>query len=325
MKKVLLIIGLALIMVGCNNPLKKSVTKELTTEELKTISDKDPRFLKFYEEYFETPCYQRFLSVKSDQVEYTDITYKELYNYYLQINDENYVRSIEEEAENEWNEKFGYTEAKFDSIIAYWQDYYATNSMSTYVDIQFDHASLAYNWSDSNVALFFKITPKKDAFIHGLVFDFTIRTKGDESKVLLSERMVSCYKDFQTPIVIDNNHYFLEKDDLYNDLIKDKLTYEELINKYDFEYDIDYVKTENEGRIDFDALFKEEPEIGSYIRWFDSNSREKDNVWKTGVIRKHINNEYEDPVFYKRLYYGEKIHSMNPACFNFLNYLEYCK
>ena len=48
---------------------------------------------------------------------YSGITYKRFYKYIKKINDDDFTNTIYEE----WNEKFGYTEQKFDSIIDYWQ------------------------------------------------------------------------------------------------------------------------------------------------------------------------------------------------------------
>ena len=123
MRKLLIIIGLMMVMAGCNNPLKKSISEELTMKEVKSISKKDPLFLAFYDRYFENRCYEGFLKDKTAQVLYSDITYKRFYDYIKTINDDGFINVIYDEAEKEWDEKFGYTEQKFDSIINYWRNY----------------------------------------------------------------------------------------------------------------------------------------------------------------------------------------------------------
>ena len=303
------ILGLALMMVGCNNPLKKSVTEELTTEELKSISDKEPSFLDFYENYFETLCYQHILSAKTDQVKYGDITYKELYEYYCQISDDGYISSVYSEAEKEWNDRFGLIEKKFDSIIGYWKNYNADYAPETYVDIEFDHASIddselmPYQPSDNRVKLYFRLIPKRDALIKKVWFDLTIKTKDDNSKVVFSEKVlyderntlvlsvrttnenVSDSIDYAVPIVIVNDKA------LYKDLIKDKLSYDDLIKKYAFEYRIRVVGTEEEDWITENMSSKKVPEIGSYIEmldWDDEEHSSKDhNIIMLGRIDKH--------------------------------------
>ncbi len=335
MKKVIIIIGLALLMVGCNSPLKKSVTEELTTEELKSICDRNPSFLKFYQEFFETPCYQSFLSVKTDQVAFAGVTYKELYDYYCQISNEDYVNSVNIEAEKEWNDKFGYTEKKFDSIIGYWQNYYTGNSPETFLDIEFDHASHDETWAfveeNYHVNLYFKLTPKRDASIKDVMFDLAVKPYDDKTKVQLFAQSIGYNKVFSDQIVVDYRYNFILENELYKDLFENKLTNEELNEKYEFEYRIKYVKTEKEGLVDEDEIFKEAPEVGSYLKmlnWEEDRLSSKDRLLsysKQSIVREYIDTNYEALDLFKMRYFDEKTKVLNPTCHDFFNYLKQCE
>ena len=309
MKKVLLIIGLALIMVGCNNPLKKSVTKELTTEELKTISDKDPRFLKFYEEYFETPCYQRFLSVKSNQVEYCDITYKELYNYFLQINDEKYIRSIEEEAENEWNEKFGYIETKFDSIIKQCEAH--INEFDGYIDISFDFGV------DDRVL--FKIIPKKQE-ISNLGFCYNLKFK-ETNKVVIDKELVWYNNKFSEPITISTK---LSSTNLTRVTTRVESKNGHVVlshNDYEIQYQVFLLESPDLKTMPFSIMHYFEKiysyDNSIYNEWVIKDSKEQ-------IIQEFIDEDYKSLSHFSYDYRKSKEKNLNPLCYEFISYLKHC-
>ena len=309
--------GLIIVMVGCNNPLKKSISEELTMEEIKSISKKDPAFLTFYDLCFENKCYEHFLKEKTFQVLYSDLTYKRFYEYVKQTSDKNYINSAYEEAEKEWEERYGYTEQKFDSIINYWQNYVDENAIETYLDIDFDHATPYKGYYDKGVRIYFKLIPRREK-LHSVWFGYTIKTKDDTHKIVISETAHHIYS-FSEPIVIDDYIMVYSKNGFYEDVAVNKLSSEELKDKYEFVYSIKDIETDKDGFINEYSLYKEVPfEVGQYIK-------EPSSTRKESVIGKYIDDSFVSLEFYKKDYLKLRMEREDPMCYNFFQYIVDCK
>ena len=307
MKKVLLIIGLALFVVGCNNPMKKSVTKELAVEELKSINDKDTTFLKFYSECFENSNYKRFLSDKVTQVVYRDITYKELYEYYQQINDVRWQKSIVQESNKLWDEKYHTYEYKFDSIIKQWEAY--INEFDGYIDISFDFGV------DDRVL--FKIIPKKQE-ISNLGFCYNLKFK-ETNKVVIDKELVWYNNKFSEPITIST--------ELSSTNLSRVTTRVESKNGHT-------VLSHDDYEIQYQVFSLESPDLGtmpfSIMRYFEKLYSYDDNSiyneWvindsKEQIIQEFIDEDYKSLLNYTYDYRKSKEKDLNPLCYEFIQYL----
>lgn len=306
MKKVLLIIGLALFIVGCNNPMKKSVTKELTVEELKSINDKDTAFLKFYSECFENNNYKRFLSDKVTQVVYRDITYKELYGYYQQINDSRWQWSITQEGNKLWDEKYHTYEYKFDSIIKQWEAY--INKFEEYIDISFDFGV------DDRVL--FKIIPKKQE-ISNLGFCYSLILK-ETNKVVIDKEVVWYNNKFSEPITIStklssanltratirveskNGHMVLSRDD------------------YEIQYQVFLLENPELETMPFSIMHYFE-KLYSYDNSIYMESSINDS--KEKIIQEFIDEDYKSLRRFTYDYRKSKEKDLNPLCYEFIQCL----
>ena len=323
MRKVLLIIGLMIVMVGCNNPLRKSISEELTMEEIKSISKRDPLFLAVYDTYFENKCYEGFLKDKTVLVLYSDLTYKKFYEYVQQTTNEDFVSSAYEDAEKEWSVKYGCSERKFDSIINHWEKHVAENTIETYLDIEFDHASPYKNYYNKGLTLYFKIIPKKEK-LRDVRFDYNIWTKEDEPKVVISESADHIYRFSQLSkkgdyYEINSIYLVYSKNSFYDDLVENKLSSEELRNKYNFKFDIHYIKTDGDSRI---AKVSEYQDVPVLIRLF---IKEPTLSQKELIIRKYFDKDYILLDDYKEEYLKSKREEKDAMCYNFFQYIVDCK
>ena len=318
-----LLIALVVLTAGCSNPIKKSITEELSLEEIKSISKKDPLFLAFYDRYFENKCYEHFLTDKTVQVMYSDITYKRYYEYIKQINDDDFIDAVYEEAEIEWNEKFGYTEHKFDSIINYWHNYFQENAPNTYLDVEFDHAVAYYYYSLKKVKLFFKLTPKRGRLCGGEIW-YYIKTNENENIVMSG--MARQIPAFSTPTLMVEDSYEFQ-DEFYKDV--NKLSNEKLKEKYSFTFTIYKVETDEGVYVDILKLFQDIPfEVGLYIRKELDGENEKDSDIddnKISIIKNYIDEDYIPLDEYKTMLQNKRMEEIDPMCYNFQRFIVDCK
>lgn len=326
MKKMLLFVALVAITAGCSNPIKKSISEELSLEEIKSISKKDPLFLAFYDRYFENKCYEHFLTDKTVQVMYSDITYKRYYEYIKQINDDDFINAVYEEAEKEWNEEFGYTEQKFDSIINYWQNYFQENAPKTYLDVEFDHAVTYSYYSMRGVKLFFKLTPKRGKLSRA-EFWYTIKTNENENIVMSGiARQIHAFSN--STIMVEDS--YSSNDEFYKDV--NRLSNEKLKEKYSFNFVIDKVKTDEDVYIDIQGLYQDMPiEVNLYIKELNGvfgEGADIDNIInkdKATIIKRYIDEDYVSLDEFKTMLQNMRMEKIDPMCYNFQKFIVDCK
>lgn len=317
MKKILIIIGLIISLVGCNNPLNKSISEELSIKEIKTISKKDNGFLAFYNKYFENICYESFLKDKTIRVLYSDLTYKRFYNYVLQINNEDFVNSVYNEAEQEWNTQFSNSDIVFDSIISYWINHIAENTLETYVDIEFDHAIPYKGYSEDGIRLYLKISPKRENLRY-IKFKYKIATKEDNPKIVVNSS-INYNHEFSKPIVISNDERISNNNVFYDDIKRNKLSNAEIKEKYSYYYDIQAIHTQDEILLPGSSEYKDMPfEIEQYIK-SPSLSR------KESILKKYYDNNYISLISYKNIYLNQKMEEKDNQCYNFFWFIIDCK
>ena len=286
--------------------MKKSVSKELTVEELKSINDKDTSFLKFYSECFENSNYKRFLSDKVTQVVYRDITYKELYEYYQQINDIRWQWSITQESNKIWDEKYHTYEYKFDSLIKQWETY--INKFEEYVDISFDFGV------DDRVL--FEIIPKKQE-ISNLGFCYSLILK-ETNNVVIDKELVWYNNKFSEPITISTK---LSSTNLTRATIRVERVES---NKGHM------VLSHDDYEIQYQVFLLESPDLKtmpfSIMRYFaelysnDSMIIER----KEQIIQEFIDKNYKSLLHYTYDYRKSKEKDLNPLCYEFIRYLTHC-
>lgn len=115
-------------MVGCNNPLNKTILEELSVEELREIENEDPDFMYYYE-ILKDDNVKRFMSDVKNKVEFGDLTYKRLIGFMECLNDDALYEKIEKQTNLEWDNKIGRYINKMDSIIDFWTKFRNDNSL----------------------------------------------------------------------------------------------------------------------------------------------------------------------------------------------------
>ena len=160
---------------SCSRIPDKSIFKPLSSDELAHIIKKDTLFADFYEGIQE--------GVKSfneiERAKYNDITYRSLYRVVQFSSDTTKVYPLRRQWLKEWEEQFGGYEAKVDSVLSYWADYKAANSLDRFVKVEFavvDKEYYSYSHDVREVNLGFRLTPLQGA-VEQIKFNYRYSAK----------------------------------------------------------------------------------------------------------------------------------------------------
>lgn len=167
---------ISMFMVSCSSIPSKSIMEPLETDELAKLIKKDTMFEKFYSTVSKTV--EKLSDI--DKAKYNDITYSSFYDCYKFMNDSNQTKPLTKEFEADWNSKYAQYDNKVDSVIDYWKQYIADNSLSRYVSIEFDHLDkeyYSYLHEVKNINFAFRLTPKNGAKIEQIKFNYRYSAK----------------------------------------------------------------------------------------------------------------------------------------------------
>ena len=98
-----------------------------------------------------------------------------------------------------------------------------------------------------------------------------------------------------------------------------KLSSEELKDKYEFVYSIKDIQTDKDGYINEYSLYKEVPfEVWQYIK-------EPSLARKESVVGKYIDDNFVSLEVYKKDFLKLRMEREDPLCYNFFQYIVDCK
>ena len=140
-KRMSLLLVVLVSLCSCNNIPKTSIFEPLSSQQLARIIDRNDNFEIFYEDYWFYHGVKIVSLNELQKAKYIDLTYRDLYKYYLLGLDEDLNNSIEEE----WNSRYGIYATKVDSVKNYWSQYKDSNSLEKYIKIELDYVSARGN------------------------------------------------------------------------------------------------------------------------------------------------------------------------------------
>jgi hypothetical protein len=176
MKKLYLLILLAIFALGsCNKISDKPISEKLSTEELSKAIKSDTLFASFYEHI------RKEVDDMSDikKATYNDVTYRRLFKYIKFLQDTTYWNPLSEKWEKEWESEYGKYLPKADSVLQYWKQYLAENSLDKYVKIELvriDKEYYEYISGLKEVNLGFRLTPLQGT-IEQIRFNYGYKAK----------------------------------------------------------------------------------------------------------------------------------------------------
>ncbi len=199
MKRVFLAFAAIIIITSCNKIPNKSIFEKLTTDELSTAFKQDNTFRDFYEFVRED------LDEASDVVKatYNDITYRRFFNFFKFMMDSTNLAPKMQGWEAEWQNQYGVYLLKADSVLNYWQNYKAENSLDKYVKIELyeiDKEYYSYLGTLKNVNIGFRLTPLQGT-VEQVVFTYGFNAKIHEGSEYYDKKRCRSTRPFSTPIV----------------------------------------------------------------------------------------------------------------------------
>ncbi|MDR0365069.1 MAG: hypothetical protein LBH92_08660 [Bacteroidales bacterium] len=200
MKKLfLLILSVAFILCSCNKISDKPISEKLNIDELSKAIKSDTLFATFYEYIREE------VDDMSDikKATYNDISYRRLFKYIKYIQDTIYWNPLHEKWEKEWESEYGRYLPKADSVLDYWKQYLAENSLDKYVKIELAHIDKEYYdyiGGLKEVHLGFILTPLQGT-IEQIRFNYGYMPKiNDDSKYYEKHNCIST-SPFSSPTI----------------------------------------------------------------------------------------------------------------------------
>jgi hypothetical protein len=175
MKKLILIVFVAFALGSCNRISDKPVSEKLNTDELSKAIKSDALFADFYEHI------RKKVDDMSDikKATYNDITYRRLFKYLKYLRDTTYWDPLYEKWKTEWKSEYGQYMTKADSVLNYWKQYLAENSLDKYVKVelaQIDKEYYNYIGGLKEVNLGFRLTPMQGT-IEQIRFNYGYKAK----------------------------------------------------------------------------------------------------------------------------------------------------
>lgn len=163
---------------SCDPVPNKSVFIPLTSDELAPIIKKDTLFTSFYEAVKEGV--EGFNEI--EKAKFNDITYRSLYRIAKFTSDTTKVNPLRRQWEQEWEEQYGGYAEKVDSVLNYWTDYKAANSLDRFIKVEFavvdkDYYSYSYDVKDVNLG--FRLTPLQGT-VEQVKFNYRYSAKIDD-------------------------------------------------------------------------------------------------------------------------------------------------
>ncbi len=168
------------LLSSCNSISDKPVSEKMTTEELSKAIKSDTLFAEFYESIREEV--DEMSDIK--KATYSDITYRRLFKYVKFLQDSTYWNPLFDKWEKEWQLDYGTYLPKADSVLSYWKNYLAENSLDKYVKIELariDKRYYDYIGELKEVNLCFKLTPLQGT-VEQIRFNYGYKAKihGDD-------------------------------------------------------------------------------------------------------------------------------------------------
>lgn len=306
--KILMLGVIAIALASCNRVPDKSIFEPLTMKELAAVIEKDTLFGSFYEE-------QKVLTAKMSDIEkarYSHITYRKIYKMFQYLRDTTKMNPFHTKWENEWVDKYGSCKTKVDSVLSYWAEYKANNSLDRYVRIEFakiDKDYYSYDYSVRNVNLGFKLTPLQGPIQQ---IRFTYRYSAKIHDIYGGKHNCISTTPFSSPVVRYWEVGYSDKNTLENE------TTSSFIRDYDMKIEITDVRKDG---VNYSLDDLEVPEAVAKVLETDSLKYPYLYAsYKEDIIRKLLVPDYQTESEYYQEKLEELIKEKFPEVFAYIEY-----
>ena len=250
MKKVFLclcIVTLIVASVCCTgNPLGKSITEPFALNEIEKLEEQYSGFRSLYDEI----DHRIRFCTDGEKAMFLNVTYQQCYDYNKTIRERD--AQWNEEAEKEWNRKFGNLSERVDSVLESWEEWEKKNCLESKVKME-PAAFIKPEYGSTQIKI--KVTSLVGQ-LDGCRGVFAIDPKGETSgvlshafsygmgglwnQVIVEEPFTTITmpeREFLVNFAYDGNGH---ESDLYT------LSLNEVLEKYDFSYKMIYIIKDGE-------------------------------------------------------------------------------
>lgn len=278
---------IVLALLGCNNPIDKSVLIPLSEDELSELVQKDSLFdLTHFEIQY---IRDNVLDLSADNSKWNKLTYRRVHKLKTLQYDTDYLNPIIEKAEKDWHIKYGKYSHLADSILQYWKNFEKENSLESMLEIELTSINKAYysgtrRLRDINFG--FRLTPLKGP-VDQVQFSYYIEPKISED----SERSLFSFMDKEQcvatkPIKIPTVRYW--KTSYKNRDLLSNHTLETFLRDYNIEIEIRRLRKDGQNMSQDDAIIP-----WSIRRYWEQEENENlIDFYKTRIIEEFLNDSY---------------------------------
>ena len=132
MKPQALLAGFALLLTACGGPENRSVSEELPLEEVNALLKKNPDYQEA------VTLAERFRATAStvEKARANDLTYEALQTFLDSLSDSGVRDRLREQADAEWEERYGETAQRIPGLIAHWRHFLDSLRPESYVSVR---------------------------------------------------------------------------------------------------------------------------------------------------------------------------------------------
>ena len=286
MKKLIFLISI-FVLWGCNNPIDKSVLIPLSEDELSKIVQKDSLFelTNFEIQYIR----DNVLDLSADNSKWDKLTYRRVHKLMtFQYGTDNLNPTIEQ-AEKDWQIKYGKYPHLVDSVLQYWKNFEKENSLESMLKIELasinkDYYSGTRRLRDINLG--FRLTPLKGT-VDQVQFSYYIEPKISEDR----ERPMFSFMDKEqcvatSPITRPTVRYW--RASYKNRDLLSNHTLETFLRDYNIEIEIRRLRKDGQN------ISQDDIKIPRSIRryWEQKENESLIDFYKTRIIEELLNDSY---------------------------------
>lgn len=300
--KLLSLLLCATLCAACSSPANRPITEEIPLDEMNSLLRDSPKYevIVLLAERF------RGSASTPDLARANDLTYEQLYKFFLSYSDTELHNRLTTDAEQQWETRFGSAYAQVDSILGHWNRYLTDNKPDSYVNVELRRIDPAEStYGSAQVEIW--VTPLKGALdkvegSFGLFLRDRAHSFGDFS--IARHNTFSFEQGLRTATSCNTGMTYsiwdITDGDIPYNMYPDRagLPMKELLEKYWFDYAITTLVKDGKAIRLVDVLNNIPDCVSSY--WSETD---KESVPDDEYLRGRIVRELVDPEFCNRTEY----------------------
>ena len=306
MKPQALLAGFALLLTACGGPENRSVSEELPLEEVNALLKKNPDY------QYAVTLAERFRATAStvEKARANDLTYEALQTFLDSLSDSGVRDRLREQADAEWEERYGETAQRIPGLIAHWRHFLDSLRPESYVSVRLlsiDPRESTYG--TARVVL--EIAPTKGPIdrIEGR-FGLFLRDRahGFDDFSAARHNNFEFKRGLRAPTRITTwmqySIWDIQDGDIAYNMFPDRpgLPIRELVEKYWFDYSVSELVIDG-NRVNYFELYQQVPaSIRDYWREDEEERRNREETLYGDIARELLDPDFVERTRFERKY-----------------------